>query len=41
MKGMPMNPWSVIQDLLDQLDGGSSAPVPSGALFAAGTVGGV
>lgn len=36
-----MNPWSVIQDFLEQLDSGSSGAVATGALFAAGTLGGV
>ncbi len=28
-----MNPWYAIQDFLEQLDAGSSAPVASGSLF--------
>ncbi len=29
-----MNPWYAIQDFLEQLDAGSSAPVANSALFA-------
>jgi hypothetical protein len=36
-----MNPWSVIQDFLEQLDSGSSAAVATSALFVPGTLGGV